>query len=178
MEKAVLAEVERQTEIINSGEKVKQENRGYNEATGKTVPQRDKEEAHDYRYFPEPDIPPMVFDDDHINKIKARLPKSLTDYATEFIKYDISMDVVKTIVYVLDLSEKLHAIIHQGVEPKKAANYLANKKEYQDLSVEEFVKKVKSEDTKTTDESQLTDFAKIVIEKNAKAVEDYKKGSA
>jgi len=64
------------------------------------------------------------------------------------------------------------------VDPKKSANYLANKKEYQDLSIEEFVQKVKSEDSKLTDETQITDFAKIAIEKNIKAVEDYKKGSA
>jgi len=178
MEKAVLAEIERQSEIINSGGTVKQENRGFNEATGKTVSQRDKEEAHDYRYFPEPDIPPMVFDDDHINKIRARLPKSLTEYTQDFIGLGISADVVKTIVYVLDFSEKLQEIIKHGVDPKKSANYLANKKEYQDLSIEEFVQKVKSEDSKLTDETQITDFAKSAIEKNTKAVEDYKRGSS
>jgi aspartyl-tRNA(Asn)/glutamyl-tRNA(Gln) amidotransferase subunit B len=66
-------EIKRQSEEIKNGEKIIQETRGWDDARQRTVPQRSKEEAHDYRYFPEPDLPPMVFDDDYINAIKSQI---------------------------------------------------------------------------------------------------------
>jgi aspartyl-tRNA(Asn)/glutamyl-tRNA(Gln) amidotransferase subunit B len=68
-------EIRRQTEIYESGGTVEQETVGFNEATGKTYSQRGKEEAHDYRYFPEPDLPPLVLDHDWIESIRAALPE-------------------------------------------------------------------------------------------------------
>jgi len=70
MKKAVKAEINRQTKLLDSGATLMQENRGYNEHTGTTVSQRSKESAHDYRYFPEPDIPPMVFDNKYLEDLQ------------------------------------------------------------------------------------------------------------
>lgn len=179
MEKAVLAEIERQTEIIAGGGTVKQENRGYNEATAKTVPQRDKEEAHDYRYFPEPDIPPMVFDDAHIEKLKTRMVELPEEVVARYVKSGIPAKTANAVVFAFgcDMCKKLDSIVSAGVNAEKAANTLVNKKEYQNLSVEEFISKLKSGDDKITDPEKIKEFAKSAILKNSKAVEDYKNGS-
>ena len=72
---AIDYEFERQTEIINSGGKVDQETRLFDEKKGETRSMRSKEEAHDYRYFPDPDLPPLEFSDDWIDEIKKNLPE-------------------------------------------------------------------------------------------------------
>lgn len=74
VEKAVDYEIARQVEMLEKGQKVVQETRGWDEAKQKTVSQRGKEEAHDYRYFPEPDIPPVVIDEATSAKLEASLP--------------------------------------------------------------------------------------------------------
>ena len=180
MEKAVLAEMERQAEILAKGETVKQENRGYNEATGKTVSQRDKEDAHDYRYFPEPDIPPMVFDEEHINKLKNSLPELPEENVDRYIKVGISPKTAHAIVYAFgpEICKKLDTLLKVGVNPEKAANNLVNKKEFQELNVEDFVAKLNSEEDRLTDISLINEMAHAVVTNNTKAVEDYKKGSA
>ncbi|MDP3954438.1 MAG: Asp-tRNA(Asn)/Glu-tRNA(Gln) amidotransferase subunit GatB, partial [bacterium] len=68
-------EVERQRKILESGKKIIQETRGWDDAKEVTVSQRVKEEAHDYRYFPEPDLPPLSFSPQDIQKIKDEIPE-------------------------------------------------------------------------------------------------------
>lgn len=75
VERAIEYEIGRQTEALDSGEKVIQETRGWDEARGATVSQRKKESAHDYRYFPEPDIPPFTFTDSSVAEIRQSLPE-------------------------------------------------------------------------------------------------------
>ena len=73
--RALEFEVERQAKQLDSGQRVAQETRGWNEAKGVTVSQRSKEYAHDYRYFPEPDLPPMVINRQWIGDLARRLPE-------------------------------------------------------------------------------------------------------
>ena len=75
MERAVAYEVERQIQVWQSGGNVAQETMGWDEAQSVTLPQRGKEHAHDYRYFPEPDLPPLVMDCAWVERIRASLPE-------------------------------------------------------------------------------------------------------
>ncbi len=73
--KALEYEAERQREAMETGERIEQETRGWVEESGKTVSQRSKEFAHDYRYFPEPDLPPLTISEDWIEEVRAKLPE-------------------------------------------------------------------------------------------------------
>jgi aspartyl-tRNA(Asn)/glutamyl-tRNA(Gln) amidotransferase subunit B len=75
MERGIAFEIERQTAILESGGQVDQETRGWNEETQSTYVQRSKEEAHDYRYFTEPDLPPLIIAPDWIEKIRTGMPE-------------------------------------------------------------------------------------------------------
>ncbi len=68
-------EVNRQIQVLDSGGRIVQETRGWREDDGRTVSQRSKEYAHDYRYFPEPDLPPLVVDRQWVEEIRARMPE-------------------------------------------------------------------------------------------------------
>ena len=78
-------EVERQRKVLDSGERVVQETRGWSEERGATYSQRSKEEAHDYRYFPEPDLPPLVVDQAWIEEIRAKIPQLPADRLKSFM---------------------------------------------------------------------------------------------
>jgi aspartyl-tRNA(Asn)/glutamyl-tRNA(Gln) amidotransferase subunit B len=75
VEKAIAYEIERQTELLEKGEKVVQETRGWDSNHNTTISQRKKESAHDYRYFPEPDIPPFEFASGYAEELKRKLPE-------------------------------------------------------------------------------------------------------
>ncbi len=75
LERASTYQITQQIAQIEAGQKIRQETLGWNEAEGITYSQRSKEEAHDYRYFPEPDLPPLVIEQEWIDQIKASLPE-------------------------------------------------------------------------------------------------------
>jgi aspartyl-tRNA(Asn)/glutamyl-tRNA(Gln) amidotransferase subunit B len=75
LQKAIEYEIQRQIDVIEGGGRVVQETRLWDSATGRTTSMRSKEEAHDYRYFPEPDLPPLVVDRARIEKVRASMPE-------------------------------------------------------------------------------------------------------
>jgi len=75
MERAIEYEINRQTSLLEQGKAVIQETMGWNDEAGETYPQRSKEEAHDYRYFPEPDLPPLRIDQGWLTSIRTSLPE-------------------------------------------------------------------------------------------------------
>ncbi|MYB41710.1 MAG: Asp-tRNA(Asn)/Glu-tRNA(Gln) amidotransferase subunit GatB [Chloroflexi bacterium] len=75
VQRAIESEIRRQAAVLDDGGSVEQETRGYIEETGGTASQRSKEEAHDYRYFPEPDLPPLEIGEERLAEIRGRLPE-------------------------------------------------------------------------------------------------------
>ncbi|MDP3934753.1 MAG: Asp-tRNA(Asn)/Glu-tRNA(Gln) amidotransferase subunit GatB [Candidatus Giovannonibacteria bacterium] len=99
VERAIEYEVKRQIELLESGKKVAQETRGWNENKEETSPQRSKESAHDYRYFPEPDLPPMEFSNEYIEVLRATIPELPAQKRKRFTEeYGISAGLVETLV--------------------------------------------------------------------------------
>lgn len=84
--RALTYEAERQEKVVEKGGKIHQETRGWVDEKGITVSQRSKEYAHDYRYFPEPDLPPLVFQEDWVDEIKANLPELPDKKRERFVK--------------------------------------------------------------------------------------------
>ncbi|MGA2418160.1 MAG: Asp-tRNA(Asn)/Glu-tRNA(Gln) amidotransferase subunit GatB [Candidatus Staskawiczbacteria bacterium] len=114
VEKAVDFEVTRQEEVLESGEKVVQETRGWHDKKEITFSQREKEEAHDYRYFPEPDLPPMHFDEKYIEEIKATLPELPEQKRERFKKeYVLDESIIEIFVANKDLSEYYEKVVSE-----------------------------------------------------------------
>jgi aspartyl-tRNA(Asn)/glutamyl-tRNA(Gln) amidotransferase subunit B len=97
VERAIDFEIKRQTEILEEGKKVVQETRGWDEARGETVSQRKKESAHDYRYFPEPDIPPFDFSEEYIAGLRRTLPE-LPDAKAERFANEYRLPVADVVI--------------------------------------------------------------------------------
>ena len=98
VEKAVEYEVKRQTELLEKGQPIVQETRGWDEAKQKTTSQRGKEEAHDYRYMPEPDVPPIELTEPYIKQIGASMPKLPNDWRTYLNSLGLSTSYVDTLI--------------------------------------------------------------------------------
>lgn len=122
-ERATEYEIARQTKMLESGKKIKQETRGWNDATGKTSPQRSKEEAKDYRYMPEPDIPPVNLTPEFIKTEVDKLPLMPSDYREKFNGI-ISNDILEILLDYPDLMKKLNKIDKKYV--KSISNLFAS----------------------------------------------------
>ncbi len=113
IEKAVEYESSRQMAIIEKGGEVQRETLGWDDAKQKTISQRSKEEAADYRYMPDPDVPPVVLSSEYIKSIQSSLPKLPADYRSSWRSLELDESVVNTL-----LSEKTFADIVLAVQGK------------------------------------------------------------
>ena len=109
VERAVEYEIKRQSKLLDRGEKVIQETRGWNDASGETTGQRSKEEAKDYRYMPEPDLPPIHLSTKFIEAEAAKLPLMPADYRAKFGSV-IAGDTLEVLLDYPELMRKLDEV--------------------------------------------------------------------
>ncbi len=125
LEHAIAFEIERQTEILRSGGTVIQETRLWDEKAGRSESMRSKEEAHDYRYFPDPDLPPLIVAREWIEKTRAELPElpeaKIARYHSEL---GLSAYDARVITAEQSLAQYFERAVHGNSAPKKIANWL------------------------------------------------------
>ncbi len=114
VEKAVEYEVNRQITELEKGNSIVQETRGWDDTKQATFSQRTKEDAHDYRYFPDPDLPPITITDEFIAEVKAAMPLLPTDYRKLFGKIGLENAVAEDIVAVPDTAKRVARIYEQA----------------------------------------------------------------
>src|SRR5260221_548132 len=185
VEKAIEYEIKRQTELLDKNEKPKQETRGWNEAKKATISQRSKEEAADYRYFPEPDIPPITWEQTQLSTLNAQLPElpdvktkrfvkefGLSEYNAEQLtrEREIADYFEQT---VLDMQNTKYQIPNTDI-----ANWIINKKiDIATTVPAELIQQIlKASSVSGISEEELDNILKKIVEQNSQVVTDYKKG--
>jgi aspartyl-tRNA(Asn)/glutamyl-tRNA(Gln) amidotransferase subunit B len=125
LQKALEYEIARQIDVVSSGQRVVQETRLFDAAAGHTVSMRSKEEAHDYRYFPEPDLPPLVVDRERLARIEASMPELPDARRARFVSehglpdYDAAQ-----LTQGRATAEYFEAAVAAGAPPKLASNWI------------------------------------------------------
>jgi len=118
-------EIERQVEVIESGGKVVQETRLYNSDEGVTYSMRSKEQAHDYRYFPEPDLPPLALTAEFIAEMERRLPELPEARRRRMIsEYDLNEQDTRTLTASREFADRFEAAAKTAKNPRRVANVL------------------------------------------------------
>ena len=119
--KAINYEIERQSELLEKGDKIVQETRGWDSVKNITVSQRKKESAHDYRYFPEPDIPPMEFTEQYVKNLKCKLPELPDAKEKRFVlEYGLNEADVLVLTAQNDLAEYFENVVSEIKEKIKS----------------------------------------------------------
>src|SRR5439155_5197901 len=125
LHRAIVFEVERQKQVLESGGAVVQETRGWSEPEQRTFSQRSKEYAEDYRYFPEPDLPPLELDAALIERLRAALPELPAARLARFgSQYGLSTYDSGLLVEERDVADYYEEVVRAGAEPKPAANWV------------------------------------------------------
>jgi glutamyl-tRNA(Gln) and/or aspartyl-tRNA(Asn) amidotransferase, B subunit len=128
VQKAIESEIERQKKILSSGGKIIQETRTFDPSTGLTHPMRTKEEAEDYRYFPDPDLLPLVISKDWIEQIKNSMPELPHQRIERFIKaYALTPYEAKVLTDIKELGDFFEASLKfYDKDPKLTSNWILN----------------------------------------------------
>jgi aspartyl-tRNA(Asn)/glutamyl-tRNA(Gln) amidotransferase subunit B len=118
-------EIERQVETIESGGRVAQETRLWNANEGRTYSMRSKEQAHDYRYFPDPDLPPLIVTPEFVAEMKARLPELPEARRKRMIaEYDLTVQDAHTLTASRAFADRFEAAARTAKNPRRVANVL------------------------------------------------------
>jgi len=141
--RALEYEASRQITLLERGEKIVQETRGWDASAGQTVPQRTKEEAHDYRYFPDPDLPPLLISEDLVREVAASLPELPQEKIDRFVReYQLPLYDARVLTTSRILADYFEATARATGNPKQASNWIMREvlqylKE-KNLTIEEF----------------------------------------
>ena len=122
---AIEYEIERQIEVVESGGRVTQESRLWNAAEGRTYSMRSKEQAHDYRYFPEPDLPPLIVSPEFLVEAREKLPELPEARRARMIaEYEITARDAATLTSSRDFADRFEAAARTARNPRRVANVL------------------------------------------------------
>ena len=124
VKRAIEAEFVRQVEAIENGERLEQQTRGFDPGTGKTFVQRSKELAHDYRYFPEPDLPPVILDRAWLNTVQKSMPKLPEQLLQEYIGMGLSDYDSRVLLEEKEVAFYFNELIQHTKNVKAAANWM------------------------------------------------------
>ena len=125
VEKAISYEIERQTYILEEGNKVIQETRLWDPVKNRTISMRGKEEAHDYRYFPDPDLVPLIVDDEWIDSVNKTMPELPHEKMSRFMKeYKLSRDDARVLTSSIELANFFEKTAAPLKDKKQAANWI------------------------------------------------------
>lgn len=195
VEKAIGFETKRQTELLEKNERPAQETRGWDNVRQKTFSQRSKEEAQDYRYFPEPDIPPIRVTKAQVESLKSEMPEmpgiKLKRFEKEYNLPSSDAEILTRERSLADYFEKAISSLRAtafdaakqsstqiNITPKQIANWIINKKiDINQTKIEDLIKQIQAaSQTAQIDEGELDTIIKQVLTENEQAVADYKKG--
>jgi len=127
VEKAAEYEFRRQVALLEKGERVVQETRGWSDDKGATTSQRSKEDAQDYRYMPDADIPPIALSDKEISEIQAGVPKLPPEYREEFTSLGVDKSVINTVLSRQLLAEMVSQVLEKSqTAAKRVANWVSS----------------------------------------------------
>ena len=118
-------EIERQIEVIEAGGRISQESRLWNAAEGRTYSMRSKEQAHDYRYFPEPDLPPLIVSPEFLAEAKSKLPELPEARRARMIaEYELTAKDAATLTNSREFADRFEAAARTARNPRRVANVL------------------------------------------------------
>ncbi len=189
VEDAIEFEIKRQSKILDEGKLPTQETRGWNEDRKESVSQRSKEDAMDYRYFPEPDIPPIKWKQEQVDNLKSQMPelpdvkieRYVKDYGVTYYNAEIIAREKKLAEFfekTIEVCEELKNKKENSLDYKTITNWIINKKiDPEKILPAEFVTEIlKATKVEGIDEAELESILKKIIDGNEKVVNDYKSG--
>lgn len=183
VKKAIEYETERHINLLKKGETPVQETRGWNETKGVTISQRRKEDADDYRYFPDPDIPPILFTQEFVDSMRSNLPElPLAKYMRFVSAYQLNENDAALLVEDKELAVYFELVVDQAklaqIQPKVIANWIINKKILpKSISPSELVNTIaKATTVEDISEEVIKQAIEKVLQEQSKAVADYKSG--